>query len=63
MKDNVVVNLIVWDGGNWAPPEGHTLMREPEGIAVSTGWRLVDGEWIEPDNIVYTPPPDPAPEQ
>ena len=26
-KDNKVVNIILWDGGEWLPPREHTVVR------------------------------------
>lgn len=50
MCDNTVVNVIVFNGGDWSPPEGHTIMQEVEGVGI--GWKLIDGNWIAPPSEV-----------
>lgn len=46
MCDNTVVNVIVFNGGDWSPPKDHTIMQEVEGVGI--GWKLIDGNWIFP---------------
>lgn len=36
MQGDVVVNLIVYDGGGWNPPEGCHIIPEVEGVGI--GW-------------------------
>ena len=48
VKDNVCVNRVAYDGGNWSPPAGATI--EPEGdTPVDIGWVRVDGVWTTPE--------------
>lgn len=54
IKDNKVVNTVVWDGvSEWTAPEGTTV--EPSVAGVGIGWELVDGVWTAPE-----PPAPPA---
>jgi hypothetical protein len=47
IKDNVCVNRIAYDGGDWSPPTGTTI--EPEGEqVVDIGWERIDGVWTAP---------------
>lgn len=50
MCDNTVVNVIVFNGGDWSPPKGHTIMQEVEGVSI--GWQLIDGNWLAPPSEV-----------
>jgi len=45
--DNVVSNVVVWDGmSDWVAPEGAALVKAsgPAGV----GWRFVNGVWVRP---------------
>jgi hypothetical protein len=54
IKDNTVINTIVWDGvSDWTPPEGTTVELAPAHVGI--GWTRVDGEWVAPE-----PPPAPV---
>ena len=54
IKDNKVINAVVWDGvSDWTPPEGTTVELAPAHVGI--GWTRVDGEWIAPE-----PPPAPV---
>lgn len=55
IKDDTVVNVIVYDGGGWNPPDGCHIIPEVEGVGI--GWRFVDGQWTAP------PPEEPVEEQ
>ncbi len=55
IKDNTVINTVVWDGeSDWAAPEGTTTMVAPAGVGI--GWTKSGSNWIAPE------PPAPAPE-
>ncbi len=54
IKDEQVMNAVVWDGvSDWTPPEGTTVELAPEGVGI--GWTRVDGNWVAPE-----PPAPPA---
>lgn len=47
VKDNVCINRIAYDGGDWSPPSGTVI--EPEGDSpVDIGWVRVNGVWQQP---------------
>lgn len=49
-SENVVVNIVVWDGVSPYSPEGITqLLPCSEHPNASYGWRLVDNVWVTPD--------------
>lgn len=55
IKDNKVINTVVWDGeSDWSAPEGTTLVDAVDGIGI--GWTKVGANWVAPE------PPAPAPE-
>ena len=47
--DNVVVNIVVWDGVSKYEPKGISLVACDDAPGVSYGWRKVDGEWVPPE--------------
>lgn len=48
IKDNKVINTVVWDGvSDWTPPEGTTVELAPAGVGI--GWTRVDGNWVAPE--------------
>jgi len=50
IKDNTVVNAIVWDGvSDWTPPEGTTAVVAPEGVGI--GWTKSGSNWIAPEPL------------
>jgi len=50
IKDEIVQNVIVWDGVSpWSPPDGTTV--EPAPVGVGRGWHRVDGQWIAPEPL------------
>ena len=54
IKDNTVINAVVWDGvSDWAAPEGTTVELAPSGVGI--GWTRVAGNWVAPE-----PPTPPA---
>ena len=54
VKDNTVINTVLWDGvSDWTPPEGTTVELAPAHVGI--GWTRVDGEWVAPE-----PPPAPV---
>ena len=56
IKDNEVINAVVWDGvSDWTPPEGATVELAPAHVGI--GWTRVAGEWIAP-----APAPAPTPD-
>jgi hypothetical protein len=57
IKDNEVINTVVWDGvSDWTPPEGTTAELAPAHVGI--GWTRADGEWIAPEPPA-APTPDP----
>lgn len=49
VRGDTVENLIVFSGGQWAPPAGTTLLAaEGELASVSVGWKFVDDRWMPP---------------
>ncbi len=56
IKDEQVINAVVWDGvSDWTPPEGTTVELAPAHVGI--GWTRVGGEWVAPE-----PPPAPTPD-
>jgi hypothetical protein len=54
IKDNTIINTVVWDGeSDWTAPEGTTVEVSPGYVGI--GWTRVDGNWIAPE-----PPAAPA---
>jgi hypothetical protein len=54
IKDNTVINAVVWDGeSDWTAPEGTTTMVAPAGVGI--GWTKSGSNWIAPE-----PPAAPA---
>jgi hypothetical protein len=54
IKNNTVINTVVWDGvSDWTPPEGTTVELAPAHVGI--GWARVDGNWVAPE-----PPPAPV---
>lgn len=55
-----VVNVILLDDDNsYIPPEGHILIKAPEGVAI--GWQFAGDNWIapEPPEAIQDPIEDP----
>jgi hypothetical protein len=46
--DNVVVNVIVWDGKTFYQENGLTMLPADEHPNVWLGWQLINNEWIPP---------------
>ena len=54
IKDNTVINTVVWDGeSDWTAPEGATVEVAPSGVGI--GWTKSGSDWIAPE-----PPPAPV---
>jgi hypothetical protein len=54
IKDEQVINTVVWDGvSDWTPPEDATVELAPAHVGI--GWTRVGGEWVAPE-----PPPAPV---
>lgn len=54
IKDDVVVNVTVWDGVSpWDPPEGVTLQLDPGGVGP---------RWTRQPDGTFAPPPAPQEE-
>ena len=54
IKDNTVINTVLWDGeSDWAAPEGTTVLIAPAGVSI--GWTKSGSNWIAPE-----PAPAPA---
>jgi hypothetical protein len=55
--DDVVVNIVVWDGVSpYAPAGVARLLKCEENPGVSFGWRIVDGVWVAPVESVVDQP-------
>jgi len=51
IKDNKVINAVVWDGvSDWTPPEGTTVELAPAHVGI--GWTKSGSNWVAPE-----PPP------
>lgn len=48
MEDNKVINMIIWNGGDWSPPRGCSIIPEPKNLDVCIGWELTADGWKEP---------------
>ena len=48
--DNVVNNLVLWDGdtATWQPPEGYLMEVVPEGSGVNIGWGWDGTNFVSP---------------
>lgn len=47
--EGVVINVVVWDGVSTYAPQGVAqLLPCADHPGVSFGWKLVNGEWIQP---------------
>ena len=54
IKDEQVINTVLWDGvSDWTAPEGTTVELAPAHVGI--GWTRVDGNWVAPE-----PPPAPV---
>ena len=54
IKNNTVINTVVWDGeSDWTPPEGTTAEVAPDHVGI--GWTKSGSNWIAPE-----PPTPPA---
>jgi hypothetical protein len=60
-NQNIVDNIIVWDGGDlWQPPENMTCINI-ENIECSIGWSYDGTSFTAPEVVVVTPEPTPEP--
>ncbi len=60
IKDNTVINTVVWDGeSDWNAPEGTTVLVAPAGVGI--GWTKSGSNWIapEPPALITAEPADP----
>jgi hypothetical protein len=58
-KQNIVENVISWDGeSNWTPPENMTCLNV-ENIECGIGWSYDGSVFTEPVAVVRTPEPTP----
>lgn len=58
-NQNIVKNVIVWDGeSNWTPPEGMTCLNV-ENIECGIDWIYDGSVFIEPVRVARTPEPTP----
>ncbi len=54
-KENVVVNVIVWDGiANWKPPEGHRVVRN-EDCSRGDIWDEQLNDYLRPLKLLKLP--------
>jgi hypothetical protein len=59
--EGIITNTIVWDGKNWQPPAGSTVIEIPDGTVAGIGWTRTDGEFIAPEpDLLSEPEPEPA---
>lgn len=50
IKDNIVINVTVWDGvSDWTHPEGVTLKLDQGGVG--PGWTLKEDGSFEPPHV------------
>ena len=57
IKDNTVINTVVWDGeSDWTAPEGTTAVVAPAGVGI--GWTKSGSNWIAPE-LPAAPAEDP----
>lgn len=60
-NQNIVDNIVLWDGSDsWQPPE-NMLCINVENIECSIGWIYDGSELTAPEVIVVTPEPEPTP--
>lgn len=46
--DDVIVNMVVWDGvTDWHPAEGYAVLA-PDTVSARIGWKYINGEFIDP---------------
>lgn len=58
-NQNIVDNVVLWDGGDsWQPPENMTCLNV-EGIDCSIGWVYDGSTFTAPEIVVVTPEPAP----
>ena len=54
-NQNIVDNIVLWDGGDsWQPPENMTCINV-ESIDCSIGWVYDGSVFTEPEEVVVTP--------
>ena len=46
--ENVVVNIIIWDGIAPYDSQNHTLVLCGDAPMATFGWKFVNGEWAAP---------------
>lgn len=51
IKDDVIVNLVEWDGVQPYEPDGDLTPLGGLPAGVSIGWRLVEGVWTAPEPV------------
>ena len=48
IKDNVVINVILWDGvSSWTPPENCEVVPLPPETGI--GYRYINGQFFDPE--------------
>jgi len=52
IKDDVIANLVEWDGVTPYNPDGDLVLLSELPAGVSIGWALVDGVWMPPEPII-----------
>jgi hypothetical protein len=61
-NQNIVDNIVLWDGGDsWQPPQTMTCINV-ENIECDLGW-VYDGSAFTAPEAVVTPTPEPAKEE
>lgn len=48
--NNVVENIIVWDGETPYEPGNNASLLNIEELHIGIGWELIDDEWVAPEN-------------
>jgi hypothetical protein len=63
IKDNIVANVVVWDGeATWSPPAGYVCVETTTlNPAPGPGWTYANGAFAPPPEPEPEPEPEPAP--
>ena len=62
-NQNIVENVVVWDGAsNWVPPENTTCVNI-ENLECGIGWTYNGSTFIKPEPVVVAPVSEPTREE